>query len=90
MLLSWGESLWLGDAGVAAGLVTGLAGRAGTRLVAVLAGVEGTGLEMVGGEVMGGGRRVGLVTGPACWGRGLMTVLEGDWETAGAGAALAA
>ena len=73
--------------GRAAGLVAGLAGEGGTRLVAGLVGVVGA--EDLGIEE---GGAAGLVAGLAdvAGGRGLMTVPGGGWEAAGAGAALAA
>ena len=93
------KSLWFGDTlallregvlvvgGRAAGLVAGLAGEVGARLMAGLVGVVGT--EDLG--VVGRGA-AGLVAGLAvvAGGRELMTVLGDDWEAAGTGAALAA
>ena len=73
--------------GRAAGLVAGLAGEVGARLVTVLVGVVGA--EDLGVVEWGA---AGLVAGLAvvAGGRGLIPVLDGGWEAAGAGAALAA
>ena len=75
--------------GRAAGLVAGLAGEVGARLVTVLVGVGVVGTEDLGVVERGGaGLMAGLavITGE----KELITVLDGGWEAAGAGAALAA
>ena len=84
-LLSMGER----SGGEAAGLVAGLAGGVGARLVAGLAGVGVVGAEDPG--IVGRGA-AGLVAGLAVVAgrRELITVPDGGWDVAGAGAALAA